>query len=63
MGLPAPDPQRFVAIIPAADAPRFDPPPDAAYNGRLVKVWGTIKKRGAVATIVVTRPAQIVVEQ
>jgi hypothetical protein len=59
LGVDAPDPSRLVVIIPASARAKF--PKDAAttYQDELVRVTGLIEDRGGVATITVTKPAEL----
>jgi hypothetical protein len=59
VGVDAPDPSRLVVIIPASARSKF--PKDAAmtYQDALVRVTGLIEDRNGVATIVVSKPAEL----
>jgi hypothetical protein len=59
VGVDAPDPSRLVIVIPASARAKF--PKDAAvtYQDELVRVTGMIEGRDGVATIVVTKPAEL----
>ena len=59
LGVDAPDPSRLVGIIPASARARF--PKDAAmtYQDALVRVTGLIEDRDGVATIIVSKPAEL----
>ncbi|HQG54675.1 MAG TPA: hypothetical protein PLT83_04225 [Thermoleophilia bacterium] len=58
LGLPAPEPQRFVVIVPGKVAERFTVPPQE-LEGRLVRVTGTIVKSGDHTAIRIKRPAEL----
>jgi DNA/RNA endonuclease YhcR with UshA esterase domain len=59
IGLAAPDPSRFVAVIPDARAKKFSQSPAAAFDGALVRVTGRVVSFGGVAAIVVRSPKDI----
>ena len=59
LGADAPDPSRLVVVIPASARSKFPRDAAAAYQGTLVRVTGLIEDRDGVATIVVTKPAEL----
>ena len=59
LGLPAPDPQRFVVIVPDKVARRFEAPLGDLFEGMLVRATGTIVKRGDHTAVRITRPAEL----
>jgi hypothetical protein len=59
LGADAPDPSRLVVVIPAAVRSKFAKDAATAYQDALVRVTGLIEDRDGVATIVVTKPAEL----
>jgi hypothetical protein len=54
VGTAAPDPTRFVVVIPEAVLGGFPKDPAAFYDGQLLTATGLIEDRGGTATMVVT---------
>jgi hypothetical protein len=61
LGADAPDPSRLVVIVPASARDQFPKDAATAYQDKLVRVTGMIEDHGGVATIVLTRPADLTV--
>ncbi len=59
LGLPAPDPQRFVVIVPDKVAKRFDVPLGDLFQGMLVGAIGTIVKSGDHTAIRIKKPSEL----
>ena len=59
LGADAPDPSRLVVVIPASARSRFPKDAATAYQDALVRVTGLIEDRDGVATMVVTKPADL----
>jgi len=59
IGLPSPDPQRFVVIVPDKIAERFDAPLSDLFEGMLVRVTGTIVKSGDHTAVRIKRPQDL----
>lgn len=59
LGADTPDPSRLVVVIPAAARDKFPEDAATAYQDELVRVTGLIGDRDGVATIVVTKPAEL----
>jgi len=59
LGLPAPDPQRFVVIVPDKVARRFDAPLGDMFQGMLVRATGTIVKSGDHTAVRIKKPSEL----
>jgi hypothetical protein len=53
VGAAAPDPARFVVVIPETALSRFPKDPAAFYEGQLLTATGLIEDRGGTATMVI----------
>ena len=62
LGADAPDPSRLVVVIPAASRDAFPADAASAYQDKLVLVPARVEDRDGVATIVVTKPAELKIE-
>jgi hypothetical protein len=59
LGADTPDPSRLVVVIPASARSKFPKDAATAYRDALVRVTGLIEDRDGVATMVVTKPAEL----
>lgn len=59
LGLPAPDSQRFVVIVPDKVGRRFDAPLGDLFKGMLVRATGTIVRSGDHTAVRIKRPVEL----
>jgi len=59
VGAPAPDPSRFVVVLPKAALKGFPKDPASYYDGQLVSATGLIEDREGTATLTVTSRDQL----
>ena len=59
LGLPSPDPQRFVVVVPDKVAKRFGAPLADLFEGALVRVTGTIERIDGAPGVRVEKPGQL----
>ena len=59
VGAPAPDPSRFVLVIPKTALEEFPKDPASYYDGQLISATGLIEDRDGTATMTVTSKDQL----